>query len=184
MFERSLEIEPSHTGYSNLATLYFYQGQYVEAARMYEKALEFNDHDYVVWGIMASAYYWTPDERYRAEDAYRRAIAIAEDHRKVNPHDAGLLSQLAGYYLMAGEDSQAHALLKKVIAIKPEDLHVLFRIGSTYEILGEREAAQEWIGKAMQEGYSLAEIESAPSLRELRSVPRFQELQRLTESQR
>ncbi|NIV13316.1 MAG: tetratricopeptide repeat protein, partial [Aliifodinibius sp.] len=63
---------------SNLGTLYFIRGKYADAARMYETALELNDHDYVVWGNLASAYYWAPGERDKAAETYRRAITLAE----------------------------------------------------------------------------------------------------------
>lgn len=174
MFKRSLEIEPNYPAYSNLATAYYYKGQYEDAARMYEKALELNDQDHIVWGNLASAYYWTPGEREKAHETYQRAAELAEEIRKVNPRDPEVLTDLAGYYSMTGDSGKAMSLLRQVVDMRPEDLKVMFHIGSSYEKLGKRELALEWIGKALENGYSLAEIERSPSLKELRADARFQ----------
>ena len=173
MSERSIEVEPNYSNYSNLATFYYYEGRYADAARMYEKALGFNDHDYVVWGNLASAYYRTPGEREKAKDTYQRAAQLAEKNREVNPHDPDLLSDLAGYYSMTGDGTNALSLLQVAVDLKPDDLNVFFRIGATYETLGEREQALQWIEKALERGYSQAEIENAPGLKELRADTRF-----------
>ncbi len=183
MFKRSLEIEPDYQAYSNLATLYFYQGRYADAARMYEKALEFNDRDFLVWGNLASAYYWNPAERVKAYETYKRAEELAEKKREVNPRDLDVLSDLAGYYAMTGDSARALSLLQQIVDLKPDGLKVFFRIGATYERLGRREPALQWIGKALEEGYSLAEIERAPSLRELRKDARFKLLQKRSKDQ-
>jgi tetratricopeptide (TPR) repeat protein len=173
MFERSNAVEPNYSAYSNLATLYYYEGRYSDAARMYEKALGFNDRDYLVWGNLASAYYYSPSERGKAKSTYERAAELAEKNRAVNPRDPDLLSDLASYYSMTGDSTNALSLLQVAVDLKPDDLKVFFRIGATYEELGKREQALQWIEKALERGYSQAEIENAPGLKELRADPRF-----------
>jgi len=58
MFEKAFSLSKSYSVASNPGTLYFIQGNYKQAAVMYETALEINDKDYIVWGNLASAYYW------------------------------------------------------------------------------------------------------------------------------
>ena len=176
MFERSLTIKSNYTAYSNLGTLYFYQGCYTDAAQMYKQALELLDNDYRVWGYLAASYYWTPNERDKAQTIYQQAAYLAEQRLKVNPRDSDVLSDLAGYYGRMGNRSRALSLLEQVLILEPSNLEVMFRIADIYELLGKRELALNWIKTALQKGYSLAEIDRYPGLRKLRADERFQRL--------
>ncbi|RKY86624.1 hypothetical protein DRQ11_08105, partial [candidate division KSB1 bacterium] len=159
-----------------LGTLYFYQGCYTDAAQMYKQALELLDNDYRVWGYLAASYYWTPNERDKAQTIYQQAAYLAEQRLKVNPRDSDVLSDLAGYYGRMGNRSRALSLLEQVLILEPSNLEVMFRIADIYELLGERELALNWIKTALQKGYSLAEIDRYPGLRKLRADERFQRL--------
>ncbi len=174
IFEHSFAMKKSYPAASNLGTLYYIEGQYADAARMYEAALELNDHNYLVWGNLASAYYWAPEQRHKAQQNYQRAIEIAEERKKVNPNDPDVISHLAGYYSMIKKRTKALTLIEQALKMAPKNMQVMYRAGTTYEQLGERENALHWIGKALENGYSKSEIENQPELRELVSDARFQ----------
>ena len=176
MLERSLEIEPSYAAYSNLATLYYFEERFADAARMYEKAIAYNDLDYRVWSNLAEAYYWAPGERDRSFESNRKAAELAEGIKKVNQNDPSVLASLASIYATMGDSVQARSLLQQLTDAEPDQLQVIFTIGSTYEFLGERELALEWIGKALDRDFSLAQIDRNPRLKELREDPRYQQL--------
>ena len=176
MFERAFAINKSYSVSSNLGTLYYIEGRYADAARMYEAALELNDHDYLVWGNLASAYYWASGERDKAQQTYQRAIKLAEERKEVNPNDADVISNLAGYYSEIGERNKALALIQQALNKAPTNVQVMYGAATTYEKLGERETALHWIGKALENGYSRSEIEHQPELRELLADSRFQRL--------
>ncbi len=175
MFKRSLEIQPDYSAaYSNLGSLYFFEvARYAEAARTYEKARNVDSSDYRVWGNLASAYYWAPGETAKAHAAYLRAARMAEERRKANPQDAALLSHLANYYAMLGNRGRAFPLLEQSLALAPGDPDVMARAGGTYEQLGQREKALEWIGEALKKGFSLKNLTQWPGLNNLRKDARF-----------
>jgi len=152
MWERSLEIEPNYAAYSNLGILHHMEMRYADAARMYEKALDLHDHDYRVWGNLASVYYWMPDERGRALATYQRAAQMAEERRKVNPRDPEVLSDLAEYYAMIRERTRALSLVQQALSLAPDNIDVMVRAGLVYEVLDERDTALEWIAKALEHG--------------------------------
>jgi hypothetical protein len=52
----------------------------------------------------------------------------------------------------------------------------MFQAGHTYEVLGDREKALEWIGAALEHGYSLGQVETTPALAELRKDERYRRL--------
>ncbi len=178
MFERSLSLQKSYSVASNLGTLYFIEGRFADAARTYEMALEINEHDYLLWGNLASAYYWVPGKREKAMEVYRQAIDRAEESRKINPNDPQVLSSLAGYYAMFGERSKATDLITRSLEIAPRNSRIMFEAGTVFEQLDDRENALHWIGQALQNGHSQSEIEHQPELRELLADGRYRQIVR------
>lgn len=175
-YQGALEIAPNYSTYSNLATLYFHQGRYENAARMYEKALEIRDSDYRVWGYLASTYKQMPGKQQEADEAHRQAIKRVEEQLQVNPNDPNLFTSLSAYYTEFGEKEKSLSLLKQAIELQPTDVSLMFRIGYIYEQLSMRAEALEWIEKALSKGYSLAEIKSYPVLLDLRRDPQFKKI--------
>ncbi|HEY4817682.1 MAG TPA: protein kinase, partial [Candidatus Acidoferrum sp.] len=106
--KRSLEIRKTGAAMSNLATAYFQQKHFSEAAKCFEEAAALDPGNYELWGNLGDAYYWAPGMRDRSGVAYRKALSLGEEQRKVNPRNANLLSYLAGYHAMLGEARQAH----------------------------------------------------------------------------
>jgi tetratricopeptide (TPR) repeat protein len=176
MFERSLALKKTYAACSNLGTLYYKEGAYASAARTYETALDLNDKNYLVWGNLAAAYYWAPGEREKAKKTYQHAIDLAEQQLTVNPKDADVLSQLAGYYAMVGERTRSEFLIKKALSFASGNSQVMYLVGAAYEQMGNRKEALRWIGQAVRIGFSLAEIEYEPELRALVADTRYQEL--------
>jgi tetratricopeptide (TPR) repeat protein len=96
--KRSLEIRPTHDAFSNLATADFRLRKYNDAAYNYSQALARDDKDYLVWGNLGDAYYYSEDNRPRAAGAYEKAISIATRNLELNPRDASIHGDIAGYY--------------------------------------------------------------------------------------
>lgn len=174
MYELSLNLEKSFGTSSNLGTLYFIEGRFSESARMYETALEINDSYYLLWGNLASAYYWIPEEREKAEDTFQRAIELARERLSVNPNSAEIISHMAGYYAMTGEEENARKYIQQALAISPDDTFIMYVAGTTYEQLGERDEAISWLMKAIENGYSISDVVNQPELQDLVSDIRFE----------
>ena len=105
MFEHASALYPSYMALSNLASLYYFDGRYADAARAYRRALDLDSHDHLAWGNLAAAY-----ERLAQHDlaveAYRAAIHRAEGERAVNPLDPVPLAHLAVYYVSVGDSAR------------------------------------------------------------------------------
>jgi serine/threonine-protein kinase len=176
MFEISLKIKKSYNIYSNLATLYYIEGNFEGAAKSYEQALEINDNDYLIWGNLAAAYYRMPAKKDIAIDTYKHAIKIAEERLKINPKDAELISNIASYCADIGDKTKSLIMIKKALKMAPGNVVVMNRAASTYEQLGDRENALEWIAKAIRNGYSRSDIENQPELKELVADERYKKI--------
>jgi len=177
MLKKSLELDPDYVTYSNLAAVYYKEGRYKEAARTYEKIIELNNKDYRMWGYLAWSYYFTPDERNKAQEANQRAISLAELQLKTNSRDTDLLCRLASYYGMLGDRLKTLSTLKLLESLKIPNVDTYFKIGLTYEVwLKDRENALNWIKIALEKGYPLNELYREPSLNDLVLDTKFRKI--------
>ena len=175
-FEASLAAYPNSVAYSQLGTLFFDEGDYARSADMFERAVELSPEDCQLVGNLASSYHWGGD-RARAGAAFRRAIEVCETSLAATPADPLLMVSLAGYYGMLGERRERGIeLLARATSKEIVDAQLLAIIGESYEDLGDRERALEWLARALDNGLEVAQLERMPSLEALRKDARFSKL--------
>ncbi len=176
-FQESIRIDPKHrNSYSNLGLALFYQGKYEEAAKTFQIAVDLNPSRYSAWGNLAGAYQWSPNGKEKAIAAYKKATELAEQSRIKTPKDAALLSTLAGYRAFLGENEASLRLIRQAVALAPENPSILSNAAEAYELLGMRDEALIYIGKALDAGFQIQLLDQSPDLAKLRTDPRFQAL--------
>jgi serine/threonine protein kinase/Tfp pilus assembly protein PilF len=188
MYERSLSLDENATAYSNLGTALYQQGLYADAARSFEGAVALPGATHVHWFNLGAACYWAPDLRARAKEAYEMAVKLGEQTRASSGRpDPSRLAELAsGYAVLAllteGAEAEAHRgrahKLLPQIQTPQLDASVLARLATTYEELGERTKALEWLERAIGAGYPLRRIERSPWLKDLRTDERYTRLRK------
>ena len=174
-FERSLAIEPSRSALSNLGTLYFDDARYADAAATFERALKLDDSRYLTWGNLAYAYKFGPTPG-KAESCFRKAVELAEKQRQALPKDPWLLTYLAGYYAMLDQRATGLELVAQVVAENPNEKELTAKIAETFEDLGERNRALEWVARSFAAGASPSSYEGRPTLRGLVADERYRRL--------
>jgi Flp pilus assembly protein TadD len=127
MFERSNAIEPNVVAQSNLAVLYFYEGDYQKALPLHLEAAK-NSTEHNQWGNLADTYRQLPGEEQKAIAAYRKAIILAEKLLVLTPEDAELISWLASYYAHVGEKQKAMAAIARTRSLAPTFLNGIQRV--------------------------------------------------------
>jgi len=173
--EQSLAIHSTAYTYSNLGTAYYYLHQFNKAVENDEKAVQLNDKDYTNWGNLGEACYWD-DERPKAHAAFERGIEIATGELAVNSRDPVLLRDLANYYAMVDDRTNALKYAALAAAQGKSDKDSLFSVALVYNHLGEKGLALEWLGKALRAGYSPEMIRQQPDLSSLQGDARFEDL--------
>jgi serine/threonine-protein kinase len=173
VLERSMALAPTYRAAANLGLIEFSQGRYAEAARAYEKALALESGDYRIWRGLGLSYLWAKGEKARAPEALTRAVALGQKQLEVNPKDAALLVDLADCYALLGDATRARGLLKRGLALAPDDVELQHAAAGAYEEIGDREAALRWIRRALESGYPRSRVEDDPGLAGLRADPRF-----------
>ncbi len=176
LLERSLSIRPTGDARSNLATAYFQMRRYAEAAAHFEQAVKLDEKDYLLWGNLGDAYYWTPGRRAEAAKAYGKAIELGKEKLRVNPRDAEVLSSLSMYHAMRGERKPALDDLGAALRLKSASPDLLFNAGITYQQIGDTTRALDALEKAVAAGVSPATLRDTPNFDGLRDDPRFLKL--------
>jgi tetratricopeptide (TPR) repeat protein/TolB-like protein/predicted Ser/Thr protein kinase len=176
LLERSLGIRPTGDAFTNLGTALFQMRRYPEAAAKFEQAVKLDEKDYILWGNLADAYYWTPGSRAQAAGAYEKAIALANQHRRVNPHDAPLLGYLAEYHVMRGDRKLALTNLEACLRLQPNSPDMLLNAGIVYQQLGETNRALDALERAVSLGLSPELLRDTPNFDSLHDNLRFTKL--------
>ena len=172
VLKKSLQLNPSYPAYANLGYLYLQQNRYVDSAAMTEKALQFNDRDYLGWENLALAYSWL-HQKEKARAARDRELVLLQEIVKLKPHDADLQANLGVLYAKKNLPDQAIPRLQSALALAADDPGVLVNVGGAYEALGNREQAVELIAEGIQKGFAIEDLKHDPDLQALLSDPKF-----------
>ena len=170
---RSIALHPTTDGYLNLGYAYTLMGRYPEAIAALEEGLKIDDRDWMVWGNLADALYWSSTRRGEAAAKYEKAISIERSKLQVNPEDVLALGYLADYSAMIGDKQGALSYLQKALKIAPTNGDVLFRAAIVYNHFNEPAEALAYLNKAAQVGYSRSFIHDTPDFGSLRQNPQF-----------
>jgi serine/threonine-protein kinase len=172
-FNRSIALRPSSDGFGNLGYTYTLMGRFPEAIAALQQALKIDDGDWMDWGNLADALYWSSSRRNEAAAKYRKAISIATSKLQVNPDDASTLAYLADYSAMLDDKEAAYGYLQKALQVAPSNGEVLFHAAMVHNRLSEPDQALLYLKKAAQVGYSRNVLRDTPDFANLRQNPQF-----------
>ena len=170
--QRAVELKPDAAVYTNLGTLYYYQGLYPQAVAALEKSIALRANDYRTWGNLGDALKRTAGGEPRALEAYQRAAQLAATELDAAP-TAETRALRALYLARAGASDGAKAEVQRIDnpgALAAETLYVL---ALAREALGDRAAAIETLRLAIAAGHSVDELERDPELTALRGDPAY-----------
>jgi Flp pilus assembly protein TadD len=166
-FMGSLALKPSAAVLINLGAMRFDEGAYEESARMFRRAAEFDASDYRTWGNLGDALSAMPTTKEQAREPYERAARLAQQYVDIKPGDAHALAVLAWYRANLGQEREARSLLSRAQALNVEPGEVAFWTAQSLALLGDAEAAREWLQRARDGGITSARIKASPVLRPL-----------------
>jgi serine/threonine protein kinase/tetratricopeptide (TPR) repeat protein len=173
--KKSIAIRPTVAAYVNLGAAYFGLNRFADEAAAYEEAIKLDPKEYVTWGNLAEARYYTGNKS-AAMDAYHKAIELAGEELKVNPHDPDVLSNLANYYSVTGQRNEALFYLQQALQYGHNDKEILVDAASVYNHLGETGLAVEWLAKAVGAGYPASRVASNPEFKNLENNPGYRQI--------
>lgn len=169
---KSIQLSPSYAVYNNLGNLLLLEHRGTEAEAALKEALKIHDGDYNSWSSLVMAYEWQEKDA-DAAIARHHAITLAEQAVKLQPTDAFAQSTLAYLYAEDKQNENALTRIQAALALSPKDTNVLVNVGQAYENIGDRSKAVEYVGKALQMGLPLVQIQAEPTLQKLLQDPAF-----------
>jgi eukaryotic-like serine/threonine-protein kinase len=170
--KKSIALGPSYPAYANLGFLYLNEKRYAESVATTQKALQLNDKDYLVWANLMAAYQGL-NQKSNFENAREHAINLLEQNVTSKPQDALTQVSLASLYAQKGLKEKAVTRAQAALALSPDNPNVLELAAETYETLGDRRQALDYVDRALKNGYPLDQLKDAPELHNLLSDPNF-----------
>ena len=166
---RSLDIEPTAQAWSNIGTIEYHLGRFADACRSFERATAIAPSDYLVQANLADAYRWTPGAKEKSVAAYERAIELGRQALAVNSRDALVHAVIAGCQAKLGRTSEAAGSISSALKLNPTDANVLYSAAVVAELRGNADAAEMWLGRALESGYSPHDAARDPETAPIRS---------------
>lgn len=170
---RSIEISPRGQSLSTLGSLLFYLGRYEEAAAAFERAVAIQPTDPMMWGNLGSAVALVPGRGHRAREALERATALARERLDLNPADAYLWAQRAGWMSNLGRHGEAVHDVQRSLGLEPANPEYMVKACAVYHQSGSRDDSLRWLQRALQHGCGTSQILRDPYLTDLRADPEF-----------
>jgi tetratricopeptide (TPR) repeat protein len=178
LFEKSNNIKKNLTACSNLGTLYFFNGRYIDAVTSYMEALKFDDNDYTVWENLGDTYRQMPGSDDKQEDSYARASQLVQGILASNPDDSMARASLAYYSAISGQREKAATEIRQALQLAPSNVVVLLQAVKVFELIDRRDEALRILRDYIENGGAMILVHKNPDLTGLRSDPTFQKLTR------
>jgi tetratricopeptide (TPR) repeat protein len=150
-WQRVAELEPSPQIYANLATSYFYQRQFQQAYKMYQKAHHAAPDDYRYLGHIGEVLHITDPGA--ADRFFEQALELANKKLDIDPDHSLTLADMASYHAGLNQRETALSLLSRALLNAPDDLDVLYSAAVCYSRLGETELTRSTLEQLKQGGY-------------------------------
>jgi tetratricopeptide (TPR) repeat protein/DNA-binding winged helix-turn-helix (wHTH) protein len=173
--QESLDLEPDLIFFSNLAIIYYYLGRYDESVAIHQRAIEESPDQNVVWLNYGDALFFSSEPE-KAEAAFRRSAAIAENVLDVDPGRADVMYGLAWANAMLGDIDSARQLIDRSMSIDPGDPYVHYYDALVSVKEGQFEHAVAALRKAVAGGHPAIMLAKEPHLSALRDLPEFIQL--------
>jgi len=172
-YERAIEIRPEPDALSNLGTCLYALGRFDEAAEAYERASGLSPDSATLWFNLGDALRRTDGGAPRADESYRKAIAILLKDLEVTPRDADRRMMLALCYARTGQADQARWQMNESLGLEPPNAYIAYQAALVATEIGDVDDAIGHVEAAIRNGYPAEQAAVDPDFARLKSDPRF-----------
>jgi tetratricopeptide (TPR) repeat protein/predicted Ser/Thr protein kinase len=180
LLKRVLQVQPDDFAASNLGTAYFYLDRMDEAIDAFHEAVRLAPDEPLGKQNLAEAYEAAGDAENAAAwfadalQAYDAALPqVGEGLRP------GILAERAFCAVKSGRPEEAVGNIEEALTAAPDDMFCLRAAARVHAIVGDRDRAFEFLGRAVAAGYPGEELRRDAAFEALQTDPEF--LRLLTE---
>lgn len=168
---RSIQLRPTAPACSNLGSVDYFAGRFVEAARHYREAAELEPNEVEMQANLADAEWHVPDGRERARQSYRVTADLATRSLRVNSDQPYVEAQLATALARLGDPVSGLKMARDLASRADLDPDTLSSLAVTLAACGQPGEARVALDRALQAGYPARLAERHPDLAPLRAPP-------------
>jgi len=166
-----------HPGYLRLGMIADLSGDLDSALKYYRRATELKPYDEDSWRFLAGVHRKLANIE-AAEAAALKVIEVTSRKLEASLDDITVMSRLAEAYARFGSKEEAHATLKRVFELEPNDGLAVYNCACAYALLGEKQSSLISLRRAFESGFRTvahwAKTDSA--FDSMRSEVEFQQL--------
>jgi serine/threonine protein kinase/Flp pilus assembly protein TadD len=141
-----------HPGYLRLGMIADLSGNLDSALKYYRRATELKPYDEDSWRFLAGVHRKLANIE-AAEVAALKVIEVTSRKLEASLDDITVMSRLAEAYARFGSKEEAHATLKRVFELEPNDGLAVYNCSCAYALLGEKPAALISLRRAFESGF-------------------------------
>jgi len=171
-FEKLARLDPAARAVAayNRSRIFLYRGDHEKALEELDRGAKAEPNHPMIKIFRAAVWYYQ-NKKDEAIDAIAKVL-------KENPRMEGIRPLYAEFLAGAGRADEARAqLTDDALAISRSDHDMAYWVGSTYALLGDKDLAFKWLGKAIRLGNeNKRHFEKDVNLDSLRDDPRWPEL--------
>ncbi len=171
-FEKLTRLDPAARAVAayNRARIFIYRREFDQALAELDKGVKVEPNHPMLKIFRSGVYYY--------QGKHDEAINLIAGVLKEHPRMDGIRPLYAEYLAGAGRPEDARAqLTDDALALSRTDHDMAYWVGSTYALLGDKDLAFKWLGKAVRLGNeNKPHFEHDINLDTLRDDPRWQEL--------
>ena len=149
ILKENSEFYPGHLRLGMIAEL---SGDPDRALRHYQRAAELKPHDEDAWRFLVGINRKLAKVE-AAEEAALKVIEVTSRKLEASLEDIIVMSKLAEAYARFGGKEEAHATLRRVFELEPNDGLALYNCSCAYALLGEKQAALLSLRRAFESGF-------------------------------
>lgn len=176
-YDRSLQLKPTRTGYTNMGLRYYYAGEFSLAVNMQLKALELAPDDHRLWGRLAESYRFVDGFEAQSRQAYARAVELAEQALEINQSDWRAQGLLGLYYAHLSQPDKAARHIEKAVVSSQGNSEALYYQALVRLEFGDTRGALDALEEAVSRDEQYRQfLVSDPDLRVIADNERFRRL--------
>ena len=141
-----------YPGYLRLGMIAELSGDLDSALKHYSRAAALKPYDEEAWSYLVGIHRKLGDVQ-AAEQAALKVIEVTSKKLEASLDDMIVMSRLAEAYARFGSAEEAHATLKRVFELEPNDGLAVYNCSCAYALLGEKDAALVSLRRAFDSGF-------------------------------